>query len=146
MNLTVQRRPTRQQTTFGDLSIDGTWAMYTLEDVIREQPGVPVASWKVPHETAIPQGRYEVVLVTSPKFGKDTMSLVAVPGFDLIRIHSGNDDADTDGCLLVGQKIVEQQDDGGNILQSKPALAALKAVVVPAIKRGEHVWIDVVNP
>lgn len=142
MNLTLIRRPTVKQTTFGDLTVDGVWTCYTLEDVVREQPGVPVEKWKVKGETAIPVGRYEIVAVTSPRFGPNTLTLLDVPGFTHIRIHAGNDDADTEGCLLVGRKIVEQADDGGNLLESRQALAALKRVVLPALSR-ERVWIDI---
>jgi hypothetical protein len=146
MKLLLERRPTVQSTTFGRLSIDGSFQCYTLEDAIREVPGASVADWKVKHETAIPAGTYDIVLVTSPRFGKNTLSLVSVPGFDLIRIHEGNDDGDTDGCILVGQQIVEMADDGGNLLESRKALAVLKARVVAAIRKGEHVTIEVRNP
>lgn len=146
MNVTVQRRPTVKQTTFGVLSIDGAFQCYTLEDVIREQPGVPVEQWKVKKETAIPAGRYRLSLVNSPHFGPDTLTVNDVPGFQYIRIHAGNDDADTEGCLLVGTRIVEQDDDGGNILNSRKALRALKSVLVPAIKKGASVWLEVINP
>lgn len=146
MNLVVERRPTVQRTTFGRLTLDGVFQCYTLEDVIRERPGVPVSEWKVPGETAIPSGQYEVVAVTSPKFGPNTLTLLDVPGFTHIRIHAGNDDADTHGCLLVGNRIVEQADDGGNLLDSSKALAALKAKVLPALKAGETVTVEIRNP
>lgn len=146
MNIVVQRQPTIKQTTFGRLLIDDVFQCYTLEDVIREQPGVPVEQWKVKGETAIPAGRYSVVAVLSPRFGPDTLTLEHVPGFQYIRIHAGNDDQDTEGCILVGRQMVYQDDDGGNILDSKKALKALKAVVIPALKRGEEVWMEVRNP
>jgi len=146
MKIVVERRPTILKTTFGRMTVDGVFQCYTLEDAIREVPGVPVEEWKVPGVTAIPQGMYRVGLVNSPKFGPNTLTLADVPGFQYIRIHAGNDDSDTEGCLLVGTKIVEMNDDGGNILNSRLALSALKTRVVPVLKSGESVWLEVRNP
>ena len=137
MELTLQRKPTVKKTTFGELFIDGCFECHTLEDVVREV--------KIAGETAIPAGRYHLTLVESGRFGPDTFSVNNVPGFESIRIHSGNDDADTEGCILVGRKIVPMDDDGGDIQESKLALKALKEKVGPLIKSGKEVWITVKN-
>jgi hypothetical protein len=39
----------------------------TLEDLVREVPGVPVEQWKIPGETAIPAGEYEILLTRSER-------------------------------------------------------------------------------
>jgi hypothetical protein len=70
---------------------------FVLEDMVRA-PGV-----KVPGETAIPAGRYRVIVDWSNRFRKYSFHILDVPNFDGIRIHSGNTDKDTEGCLLVGQ-------------------------------------------
>lgn len=57
---------------------------------------------KVVEETAIPAGLYDVTLEDSPKYGPDTLTISPVPGFVGIRVHSGNSEADTAGCLLPG--------------------------------------------
>ena len=147
IELLLQRRPSVEDTTLGVLYRGTTFECYTLEDVIREIPGQPVDTWKVRGKTAIPAGRYRIGLVTSPRFGPQTMTLLGVPGFDLIRIHAGNDDADTEGCLLVGRAVHEDPTgDGGNLVESRAALAALKEKVVAAIAKGDAVWITVRNP
>lgn len=61
-----------------------------------------IEALKVSAETAIPTGLYIVRTTWSPKYQRDMPILVAVPGFRGIRIHSGNDDDDTAGCLLPG--------------------------------------------
>jgi len=148
MNLLLRRRPTMKQTTFGRLAIDGQHVCDTLEDAIRETVagGVPVSEWKKHGITAIPAGIYKLALVNSPKFGPDTLTLVNVPGFSEIRIHSGNDDADTEGCILVGTARDDPQGDGGDVVNSKIALAALKSKVVPVLKADQDVRIEVRNP
>ena len=78
-----------------------TWLCWTLEDVVREIPGQPVAAWKVKRETAIPRGTYPIRVTRSNRFGVDLPLLLDVPGFDGIRIHGGNTAADTEGCILV---------------------------------------------
>jgi len=144
LTITLQRRPTDVDTTFGDLVLDG-FKCFTLEDAIREKPGVKVADWKVHGETAIPEGRYEIVLHDSAKFGADTLMLAFVQGFSYIYIHSGNDDDDTEGCIIVGDRIDQENRkiSGG---KARGVLNKLKAIVVPAIKSGQRVFIDIKNP
>ena len=95
MILRVIREPSTAAATMGILLIDGVFACWTLEDVVR-----PV---KIPGETAIPTGRYDVRLSLSQRFQKVLPEVLAVPGFTGIRIHAGNTQADTAGCLLVGR-------------------------------------------
>jgi len=90
-------------------SIDDTGRIrhlcYTLEDEFRVK--------KVSRETRIPSGDYELKLRTEGSLTKRYQARFAdihegmiwlqdVPGFKWIYIHCGNDDDDTDGCILVG--------------------------------------------
>jgi len=146
IELMLRRAEGYVDTTFGDLAIDGVRECFTLEDTQRQVAGVPVAQWKLHGRTAIPTGRYQVVLEHSPKFGPDTLTLVGVEGFQYIRIHALNDDSETEGCIGPGQaKLVDPFDDGGNILRSGLALTALREKIVPRIKAGEQCYITIVG-
>ncbi len=99
VKLLLQRKWCVKDATIGELFIDTTFECYTLEDVVRS------AGQKVQDATAIPTGTYHVVLDWSKRFQKNMFHILDVPGFEGIRIHSGNTAEDTDGCLLVGQTI-----------------------------------------
>jgi hypothetical protein len=71
---------------------------FVLEDTVRA-PGVKIAG-----ETAIPAGRYRVIVDWSSRFRKYSFHILDVPNFAGIRIHSGNTAEDTEGCLIVGQE------------------------------------------
>lgn len=121
MTLILQREPTRNGATPGRLSVAlGTAAWFTLEDAVREVPGVQVASWKVRGQTAIPAGTYRLDLTPSARFQRVLPLVVGVPGFEGIRIHSGNVIDDTDGCILVGRS-----QSAAGIGRSREALEAL---------------------
>ncbi len=141
MELLVQREPSTLSCTPGSLSIDGAFECYTLEDVVREVPGQPVASWKIPNETAIPVGRYQVIIDVSQHFGGRLMPhILNVLGYDGVRIHSGNTAADTDGCILLGQV---RALDKNQVFQSHDAYNAFFPKLQAAIDRKEPVYITV---
>lgn len=94
MELTLTRGPSTTHSTPGKLMIDGVFECYTLEDVVR--------TTKIAGETAIPAGVYKVVIDMSNRFKRLLPLVVDVPGFAGIRIHPGNTDKDTEGCILVG--------------------------------------------
>lgn len=120
MRLFVRRDLLTDQSTTGCLYIEDRFECFTLEDPVRERPGVPVAEWKIPKQTAIPAGTYRIGLVHSPHFGCMVPLLAGVEGFSAIEIHWGNVPGDTDGCLLIGQQRIRDQ-----ILNSRAAWLAL---------------------
>ena len=96
MELKILRKEFTEKSTIGDFLIDGEFYFYVLEDMIREK-GV-----KVPGKTAIPEGRYQVIIDQSTRFRRAMPHVLNVPGFEGIRIHAGNTDKDTEGCPLLG--------------------------------------------
>jgi hypothetical protein len=95
MKLTIKRLHKTENSTIGEMSIDGKFECYTLEDVERDV--------KVFGKTAIPKGIYEVTMTMSNRFKKMMPLLLNVPGYAGVRIHSGNKAEDTEGCILLGQ-------------------------------------------
>ena len=78
----------------------------TVEDTVRvlTNCGKTTCAGKVPGATAIPAGTYEIRDTYSLRFGRNMLEVVGVPGFQGIRIHSGNSADDTEGCLIPGLK------------------------------------------
>lgn len=138
MRLDLHRRPSLNGATIGTLAIDGVPVCFTLEDVVREVPGVPVSEWKIPGETAIPAGTYEVIITPSARFKRDLPLLVGVPGFSGVRIHPGNTAADTEGCILVGYT-----EAAGFIGRSRDAFAVVFAQVASAIASRQAVRLTI---
>lgn len=102
--LTLYRKWYGKKTTCGELVHNNTRIAWTLEDVVR-----PVGV-KVYGETAIPAGRYLLELTMSNRFKRILPAIQNVKDFEGIRIHRGNTDKDTHGCILVGNKISEGYD------------------------------------
>ena len=86
---------------------DGRNYCNALEDFDRgltsDMPVDKILDAKVPGKTAIPTGTYQVELTWSPRFRKILPHVCAVPGFTGIRIHPGNTEADSSGCILIGR-------------------------------------------
>jgi hypothetical protein len=95
MNLYLKRIHKTNKSVIGELSVDGIFECYTLEDVEREV--------KIKGVTAIPKGTYKVGISMSNRFKKELPILFNVPNFEGVRIHSGNVAENTEGCILVGE-------------------------------------------
>lgn len=111
MKLVLKRMDKNEKYTTGKLYVDGMYFCDTLEDRVRDLS----KEKKVPGETAIPAGKYRVMVTMSPRFGRMLPRLLNVPYFDGILIHRGNTTKDTSGCILVGENTQP-----GKVLNSTP--------------------------
>jgi hypothetical protein len=96
LQLRLARKWFTEKSTIGILYVNDKFFCYTLEDVVRP------SGEKIKGQTAIPWGTYKISLTYSKKFDKILPLLADVPNFTGVRIHSGNTDKDTEGCILVG--------------------------------------------
>ncbi len=136
LNLTLKRINFSPFSTIGELSIDGEWTCFTLEDCDRalENP----ENVKIPGETAIPRGLYQVVITHSNRFGRLMPRLMEVPQFTGVLIHPGNSAADTHGCILVGRtKGIDR------VYESRLAFDSLFTRINSAIRWEKEVWIEI---
>lgn len=102
MELKLKRVFFSETSTIGELYINDVFVCHILEDKDRNLTDTSLPSEKVHGRTAIPYGRYEIVLSYSARFKKILPLLVNVHLFLGIRIHPGNTSVDTEGCLLPG--------------------------------------------
>ena len=151
MELILERIAKRKTYTIGRLYIrrqvmdeylPGTADDYfcdTLEPTWRDYEH---GAYKVKGRSAIPEGRYAIVISWSPKFKQWLPILLGGPEFNKqwqgIRIHAGNTAADTEGCILVGKNR-----EVGKVLDSRIWVHRLKQKIVEAKGRGEPVWITI---
>ncbi len=119
--------PTR---TLGKLYADNVFECFTCEDAVRDT--------KIKGETAIPKGRYRVIITLSNRFKRELPILLNVPNYEGVRIHSGNTEADTEGCILCGST----RNDSG-IFSSRIATNNLILKIRNAINSGKEVWITI---
>ncbi len=138
--LTVLRMASRDGCARGELLWDGAHQCFTVEDEIRELAGVPVAQWKIAGKTAIPIGRYRLAIDYSNRFKRPMPHVLCVPGFEGIRIHTGNTAADVEGCAALG-RVLTPNGVGESILAFDAFMPRLEA----ALMTGE-VWITYKNP
>ena len=99
MKILVKRKHLKADYTIGEMHIDYEdgkgWQFFchTLVDKVRDfnKDGdlKDEGEEKVYGETAIPYGKYKMIVNQSPKFGLSPL-LLDVPHFEYIRIHSGN--------------------------------------------------------
>ena len=132
-DLIVPDSDTRPGWTLGVLHVDGRHFGYSCEDFDRLHAG----EIKIKTRTAIPAGRYTVAMTWSPKYGRMVPEVQRVPGFQGIRIHAGNDNSDTEGCILPGlQRDVAR----GRVLFSADAVRWLETRIAAAVTTLEIVY------
>lgn len=129
--------------TIGRLSVDGRRLCDTIEDKVRDlnkdgditDPG----EGKVYAETAIPYGRYEIILTVSPKFKRKLPRLLDVPSFDGILIHRMNTAKDSAGCIGPGENTVK-----GMVTSSTVWEARIIEIIEIALRQGKRIFINII--
>lgn len=111
MTIKIIRHPSTPQGTFGTWFIDNKPFCVTLE---RPDTG---------EHPCIPKGTYECNRFKSPHNG-DCWLLKAVPGRDMIEIHSANLYTELLGCIAPGRRLGELNGIPA-VLESKPAMIDL---------------------
>jgi len=143
MNITLKREIFNPTNTISSLYIGDTFFCNVLEDVDRglyfTQPLEEIEKLKVYGKTAIPKGVYEIVITYSNKFQQYLPLLLNVPGYAGIRIHSGNTELDTLGCLLPGVST------GTKVINSRSTFTKLFKILKEASKK-ERIFIFVESP
>ena len=162
LDLLMARRWFGSRTTIGEVYVNGAYQCYSLEDVVRP------AGQKVKGKTAIPAGIYRVVLDFSPKFSPKRFAyldqyhpqrlkqkgwrtaqevpiphILAVRDFDQVRMHWGNDELDTEGCVLMGSsKDLNAQTVG----DSRDAFEKLMDHLELAQQNNYHITLEITPP
>ncbi|MEL6627266.1 MAG: DUF5675 family protein [Bacteroidota bacterium] len=153
MQLQVIRYSSGTQSTLGmllDVTDGRKFLAYTLEDEFREA--------KEHGKTRIPAGTYEIKLRKeggfhsrySKKAGiksihKGMLHVTNVENFKFILIHIGNDDDDTEGCLLVADSAVQNIDQEGRITNSTKAYKRVYPPIANALEEGKTVGIQYID-
>lgn len=107
---------------------------YSIEDARR--------TTKIPGETCIPEGTYPLGTRWSPKFSPrynhEMIWVQDVPDYKYILIHTGNTVDDTEGCLIIGDRIgvVSGKD---AVLNSRATYLRFYNRVIGAIQAGGQV-------
>ena len=132
MHITVQRQALKDDRTLGELLVDGHHFAWTLEDAVRDR--------KIPNDTAISTGVFEVVVNWSRRFGKPLPMLLNVPNFTGVRIHGGNGPEHTEGCILIGEEHDEER-----VWKCSQVVSFITFQIRNACSAGK-VFIEVFNP
>jgi hypothetical protein len=137
MEIELKRTYKGNDYTIGELYISGIFICNTLEDKVRT---LNSCEDKVYANTAIPYGRYKVILSYSAHFKQLLPEILNVEYFKYIRIHAGNNKEDTKGCVLVGEcKDVKE----GYIYNSKKSLKKVMDILIPAWNNKEDIYITI---
>jgi hypothetical protein len=136
MDIILQRQQQTDKCTFGKFIV-GVRSWQSLEDIHRDV--------KIPGETRIPAGRYELKLRTQnskmnndykrrfPGIHKGMIEICGIPNYGNVYIHIGNSDKDTMGCPLIGKA----RNTGQNMIyQSTIAYLEFYPIVCDMIEAG----------
>ena len=140
--ITLRRLSDNGITTLGEFKF-GRNTILSLEDDFDDV--------KVHGETRIPEGRYEIRLRTEGRFHESfkakysfhrgMLHLQDVPNYEYILIHPGNTAKDTEGCIITGNKKVNENYVSGSTF----AYLFFYGYVIAAFDRGERVYLNIID-
>ena len=146
MEINIKRYYSDDNCTAGIILINGSYQCATLEDEYREV--------KIKGKTRIPAGRYKIELRTEgsmhqnyksrfKEFHNGMLHLIDVPNFKYIYIHIGNTDADTSGCILVGEYLISNNGKL-KLVNSTIAYKKIYQIILESLKK-EEVYINIID-
>ena len=136
----------------GHLYIDGKYTCDTIEDIDRgltqDMPLDKIVKIKVKNQTAIPRGKYRVLMNRIPpkfsakpyywKFCKGKVPyLYKVPGFEGILIHMGKNQNSSAGCIIVGYNTIV-----GQVTSSQACFEKVYNILKNA---EDEIWIEIIK-
>ena len=134
MIITLQRKYKLDNCIIGELHTDDNFFVcMTLENLERAE--------KIMGITAIPTGVYSVVINYSEHFDCDMPEVLNVPNFEGIRIHKGNTQEDTHGCILLGMEV---DLDSQTLIDSKLAFEPFFEMLQKSLCEA-HVYLNIVD-
>ena len=144
MELKIKRFSGGEEATLGLIFVESEFFCYSLEDQFNEP--------KVPGETRIPAGRYQIKLRNeggmtqryAKRFGfhQGMLWLQDVPNFTFVYLHTGNNDDHSEGCILTGDGQIQNVTERGQVTSSVAAYSRLYQRIVKAMQN-EEVWINI---
>ena len=149
MELLLERTEKNENYTVGRLSLlnriddeylageDKDFLYDTLEPPVRHID--PKGRYILTKPTAIPEGRYAVVITFSRKYDKWLPLLLWVDRFQDVRIQAGKTVADIEG----GNIIIGMYRGDGRIVNAPNSVWNLKDMIVKAKHRGEPIFITI---
>lgn len=141
MEIEVRRKEFTDISTISEVYVDGKFECFAIEDkdrhLVDTMTEEQIKNLKVHSVTAIPKGRYKVVISFSNRFQKYLPELIGVKGFAGIRIHSGNTSANSEGCILPG--LTKTKDFVGNSVKAFTSLFSK----MKAVEKKEKIYITI---
>ena len=142
MELKLIRKYRKTDYTIGILYVNNKYFCEILEDIDRglkdSMSLEEIKKIKIKDQTCIPYGKYQILMTYSPKYKKIMPLVNNVKGFEGIRIHSGNTNKDTSGCLLPGFNKIK-----GQVINSRETFNKLYSLIQTATNNKENVTIEI---
>lgn len=143
LHLTLIRKYRKETYTIGQLYENGAFLCNTIEDKDRglnnNMSASAILKIKKANETAIPTGTYKLVVSESPKFKRELIEIVGVPGFVGVRVHRGNTAQDSAGCVIPGIN-----SEKGKVTDSTKYEEILTKKVKTAIAKNEECYLTII--
>ena len=140
LELLLKRKIHNENSTEGNMLVDNNWFCHTIEDKVRAKPNEWKSSLKVYAKTAIPYGRYRVLVTYSNRFKRQLTAVLDVPDFEGIRIHNGVSETSSAGCIIVSYKANK-----GSLVNDRKAMNDLCDMVQAATDAGKECWITITD-
>ena len=142
MQLKLTRLYKKDTYTIGKLYINNQYFCDTLEDKDRglnsDMTEDQIFDRKVKGATCIPTGLYHLAYTYSPKYKRYLPLVLNVKGYAGIRIHSGNTDKDTEGCILLGENKKV-----GQVINSRKTCSEFNRIVEKTLDKGELITLKI---